>query len=52
MQDAPYVEMEYPWIWGTDVAGTVAELGSNVTRFKIGDRVIGYALQWLEQGLC
>ncbi|KAF4633880.1 hypothetical protein G7Y89_g4234 [Cudoniella acicularis] len=42
MQDSPYFEMPYPFIWGTDVAGTVAQLGSNVTRFKIGQRVIGH----------
>lgn len=42
MQDTPYFELPYPWIFGTDVAGTVARLGSNVTRFKIGQRVIGY----------
>ncbi|KAH8591094.1 putative quinone oxidoreductase [Bisporella sp. PMI_857] len=42
MQDHPYFEVKYPWIFGTDVAGTVAQLGSNVTRFKIGDRVLGH----------
>ena len=41
MQDAPYFKMEYPIILGTDVAGTIAQLGSGVTRFKIGQRVIG-----------
>ena len=44
MQDSPYFEFEYPFIFGTDVAGTVVQLGSNVTRFKIGQRVIGYDL--------
>jgi NADPH:quinone reductase-like Zn-dependent oxidoreductase len=42
MQDTPYFEMEYPFIWGTDVAGTIVQLGSKVTRFKIGQRVIGF----------
>ncbi|PQE31981.1 zinc-binding oxidoreductase protein [Rutstroemia sp. NJR-2017a WRK4] len=42
MQDTPYFELQYPFIFGTDVAGTVVQLGSNVTRFKIGERVIGY----------
>jgi NADPH:quinone reductase-like Zn-dependent oxidoreductase len=42
MQDNPYFELKYPVILGTDVAGTVVQLGSNVTRFKIGQRVIGY----------
>lgn len=42
MQDTPYLKMEYPIILGTDVAGTIAQLGSSVTRFKIGQRVIGH----------
>jgi NADPH:quinone reductase-like Zn-dependent oxidoreductase len=42
MQDTPYFELQYPFIFGTDVAGTVVQLGSKVTRFKIGERVIGY----------
>src|ERR1700742_2085221 len=42
MQDNPYFSMQYPFIFGTDVAGTVAQLGSNVNRFKIGQRVIGH----------
>lgn len=42
MQDDPYVDFEYPWIFGTDVAGEIVELGSQVTRFKIGQRVIGH----------
>ena len=33
--------MPYPSILGSDVAGTIAQLGSNVTRFKIGQRVLG-----------
>jgi NADPH:quinone reductase-like Zn-dependent oxidoreductase len=45
MQDSPYFELAYPFIFGTDVAGTVVQLGSDVTRFKIGQRLIGYALQ-------
>jgi NADPH:quinone reductase-like Zn-dependent oxidoreductase len=36
--------IKYPFIFGTDVAGEVVEIGSSVTRFKIGDRVLGYAL--------
>lgn len=42
MQTTPYFEMDYPIILGTDVAGTVAQLGSEVTRFKIGQRVVGH----------
>src|SRR5262245_46522655 len=32
-------KLTFPYILGRDVAGTVAECGSNVTRFKPGDRV-------------
>ncbi|CZR68146.1 related to oxidoreductase [Phialocephala subalpina] len=41
-QDHPYWVIPYPSILGTDVAGTVAQLGSAVTRFKVGQRVIGH----------
>ncbi|KAM3076031.1 hypothetical protein ACMFMG_006456 [Clarireedia jacksonii] len=47
MQDTPYFELRYPFIFGTDVAGTVVQLGSNVTRFKIGQRVIGHCASLL-----
>lgn len=40
MQDIAYLKLEYPFILGTDVSGTVVEVGSNVTKFKIGQRVI------------
>jgi NADPH:quinone reductase-like Zn-dependent oxidoreductase len=33
----------YPFVAGSDVAGEVAEIGSGVTRFRVGDRVVGYA---------
>ena len=33
----------YPFVLGSDVAGEVVEVGSGVTRFRIGDRVLGYA---------
>jgi NADPH:quinone reductase-like Zn-dependent oxidoreductase len=42
MQDAPYFTMDYPFIFGTDVAGIVVQIGSKVTNFKIGQRVIGH----------
>ena len=40
--DVP-LEIQYPIILGTDTAGTIAEVGANVSRFKIGDRVLACA---------
>lgn len=34
--------MQYPIILGTDVAGMVVQLGSEVSRFKVGQRVIAH----------
>ena len=35
--------LKYPFIFGLDVSGEVVEVGSGVTRFKVGDRVVGHA---------
>lgn len=35
--------LKYPIILGFDVAGEVVEIGPGVTRFKLGDRVVGHA---------
>lgn len=36
--------IKYPTVFGTDVAGTIVEVGPGVTRFKVGDRVAGCAV--------
>ncbi|MCJ1241875.1 hypothetical protein MMC14_009881 [Varicellaria rhodocarpa] len=36
--------LKYPLLLGADVAGEVVEVGSAVTRFKIGDRLLGQAV--------
>jgi NADPH:quinone reductase-like Zn-dependent oxidoreductase len=35
--------IKYPFIFGSDVAGEVVQVGSKVVRFKEGDRVLGHA---------
>lgn len=42
MQDYNFMNLPYPFIFGTDVSGTVAQMGSAVTKFKVGQRVIGH----------
>ena len=36
----PGLELEMPHVPGADGAGRVAEIGSQVTRFTVGDRVV------------
>ena len=36
--------LKYPFVLGSDVAGEVVEVGSGITRFKPGDRVVGHAV--------
>ncbi len=35
--------IKYPFVVGSDAAGDVVEVGPGVTRFQVGDRVVGYA---------
>ncbi|BCL25409.1 zinc-binding alcohol dehydrogenase family protein [Streptomyces aurantiacus] len=39
-----YRWLKYPTVLGSDVAGEVVEVGSAVTRFRVGDRVLGHAV--------
>ncbi len=41
--DIAFPWIKYPFIMGSDVAGEVVEVGTSVTRFKIGDRILGHA---------
>lgn len=42
--------LPYPYIGGTDAAGTVVDVGIKVTKFKAGDRVVGLASCFGGQG--
>lgn len=39
-----YRWLTFPTVLGSDVSGEVVALGSGVTRFRIGDRVLGHAV--------
>jgi NADPH:quinone reductase-like Zn-dependent oxidoreductase len=39
-----YRWLKYPTVLGSDVAGEVVEVGQGVTRFRVGDRVLGHAV--------
>ncbi|KAI0845065.1 GroES-like protein [Daldinia vernicosa] len=44
LQAAGWWPLDYPAVLGQDVAGVIAAVGSGVTAFKVGDRVVGHAL--------
>ncbi len=44
MGDLFFSWIKYPFIVGSDVAGEVIEVGPGVSRFKVGDRVLGHAV--------
>ena len=39
-----YSWIKWPFVLGTDSAGEVVEVGSKVTRFRVGDRILGQAV--------
>ena len=48
LSDMVYGWIKYPFVLGSDIAGEIVEIGSNVTRFKVGDRVISHAVGYAE----
>ncbi|KAH8686151.1 putative alcohol dehydrogenase [Tricladium varicosporioides] len=42
--DIMYKWLKYPFVLGFDVSGEVVEVGKNTSSFRIGDRVLGFAV--------
>jgi alcohol dehydrogenase len=47
----PGIRIAMPAIMGLDVAGEIAALGSDVTQWRVGDRVVGDPINRIEGGL-
>ncbi len=39
-----FFKLDFPKILGADIAGIVAEIGESVSRFKVGDAVMGHSM--------
>lgn len=48
--DKKWKYLPHPFILGADIAGEVVEVGSEVTRFKVGDRVVAHTLAFYDYG--
>ncbi|KAK9244840.1 chaperonin 10-like protein [Lipomyces tetrasporus] len=44
MGDMMFSWIKYPFVLASDVAGEVVQIGRPVSRFKVGDRVVGHAV--------